>query len=772
VPGERVALIIANDEYDDSELARLEAPGHDAAALAEVLGDADIGNFEVRILRNETVQAGRIAIEEFFLSGTIDDLLLLYFSCHGLKSPEGELFLAMRDTRPGLLAATGLAADFVNRRSAESRAGRIAMFFDCCFGGAFEKGMIVRAAGDAVAKDTFSEQETHDHARGRVVVTASTATQYAFEAGVLAEHDERTSVFTTAVVEGLSTGEADRDGDGRIGVGELFTYVEQQVQRRRPQQRPQKFLYGASGEIELAKTTIHRKPLEPWVVEMLSSAAPEARRDAVAALRERLKSTDLGLALSAWDAVESLCHDEDRDVARAARNAEAEATLRVRPDSLELTVAGEQSVTTQLILSGPPIALATSTRGDEWWLSAEYHKPHVRVTVTDPETDEAAGTLVLESHISVSHVPVRVRRVEGPPPHPPAPPVPSLFRRALARAKTSWRWIAIGVTVLLLGALAVGRPWDDDSSASNGVSLPQGPRLDDNVVVWVDHGNAIWRLVRAGPRGTPTPLADSPARTQEFPVVTPDRRTVLYLSFPPEDPTSTTDTMLHVVATDGSGDRELPLGKTCPNPGRPALSPDASRLAVVCFAEDGARMGGIRIITLSGQLDTVLDPHADAGNPTWSQDGQYIVYWVQNDGPMVRGEPSTDLRAIAVDQSTPSDPVQLTQNEGRVTVPALSPMNDEIVFVRATNSRPPDLYLINLYRTESGLRHKPERRLPVSASASVEEKDPVWSLDGSEILYRVDGKFMKVEPREDATPEPFFHTEVRTDGFMMAWARR
>jgi hypothetical protein len=64
--GRRVALVIANDEYDDPGLAELGAPAHDAAALSDVLGDPAVGDFTVQVLPNGTAQEVRIAVEDVF----------------------------------------------------------------------------------------------------------------------------------------------------------------------------------------------------------------------------------------------------------------------------------------------------------------------------------------------------------------------------------------------------------------------------------------------------------------------------------------------------------------------------------------------------------------------------------------------------------------------------------------------------------------------------------------------------------------------------------
>ena len=63
--------------------------------------------------------------------------------------------------------------------------------------------------------------------------------EYAFEGNDLAdEHQQQPSVFTTALVEGLASGEADRDEDGLISLNELDDYVYDRVRERNPKQTP------------------------------------------------------------------------------------------------------------------------------------------------------------------------------------------------------------------------------------------------------------------------------------------------------------------------------------------------------------------------------------------------------------------------------------------------------------------------------------------------------------------------------------------------------
>ena len=74
---------VANSRYTDSRLARLEAPTHDAEALAAVLAEPGIGSFEVATVVDEEAPRVMQRIEEFCDGRARDDLLLLAFSDTG-----------------------------------------------------------------------------------------------------------------------------------------------------------------------------------------------------------------------------------------------------------------------------------------------------------------------------------------------------------------------------------------------------------------------------------------------------------------------------------------------------------------------------------------------------------------------------------------------------------------------------------------------------------------------------------------------------------------
>jgi hypothetical protein len=116
-----------------------------------------------------------------------------------------------------------------------SRSRRVVLLLDCCYAGAFERGMTARAGTGVGIEERFG-------GRGRAVITASSAMEYAFEGDQLADaHDPAPSVFTSAVVEGLRTGDADRDQDGQVALDELYDYVFDKVRAATPHQTPGKW---------------------------------------------------------------------------------------------------------------------------------------------------------------------------------------------------------------------------------------------------------------------------------------------------------------------------------------------------------------------------------------------------------------------------------------------------------------------------------------------------------------------------------------------------
>jgi hypothetical protein len=247
VDAKRKALLVTCAAYEEPGLRQLRAPVHDAKALERVLADSEVGDFDVTVVRDEKHYVITKHIADFFAQCGPDDLLLVYISGHGIKDDDGHLHFASRNTELTSLDATAVSADFVNRQMKRTRSRRVVLILDCCYAGAFARGMIPRADQTIHLREQFEGS-------GRVVLTASKATEYAFEGDQLISGEERPSVFTGALVRGLATGQADRDADGWISFDDLYDYLSIEVPKETPKQTPTRWVFDAVGELHIARS--------------------------------------------------------------------------------------------------------------------------------------------------------------------------------------------------------------------------------------------------------------------------------------------------------------------------------------------------------------------------------------------------------------------------------------------------------------------------------------------------------------------------------------
>ncbi len=285
----KLALIIGNSEYDDRSLARLMTPSEDVTDLAALLKSPDIGAFdEVIALANEAATNVRRSIARLFNEKSPDDLLLLYFSGHGVLDDQGHLYLAVKDTERDLLSGTAIPANFITGEMDRSRSRRQVLILDCCHSGAFArgtKGVVGASVGTASAFEGTGY--------GRVVLTATDATQYAWEGDSVIGQAEN-SVFTHFMIQGLQTGEADIDADGHVTLDELYDYVYEQVVKQTPRQTPGKWSYKQQGKIIIAQSQLAVRRAEQ---ERLRAQAADWLNQAQAAMKESHWAVALNLLI-------------------------------------------------------------------------------------------------------------------------------------------------------------------------------------------------------------------------------------------------------------------------------------------------------------------------------------------------------------------------------------------------------------------------------------------------------------------------------------------
>ncbi len=365
--GGRHALIVATAHYSDPKFQQLRAPAADAEHLADVLRDPAKGNFDVEVLIDEAQATVTRRIARFFRDRRPDDLLLLHFSCHGVKDERGELFLASADTEIDLLSATGVSAAWLNDQITRTRSRRTVVLLDCCFSGSFPFGMRARGSGVDAPQQL--------QGRGRAIITASSDMEYAYEGDQL-KGEGQPSIFTAAVVEGLETGQADLDQDQLISVDDLYQYVYDRVKESTPSQTPNK-MSELEGPLYLATSSyraeVEPAPLDPELIARTEDRYAGVREGAAQELSELLASSHPPIAVAARQALAQMVEDDSRRVAtraqaalEAADRAEHERAEAERAEAARTARERAEREGAEVVAAGadrtPPPSVATRLR--------------------------------------------------------------------------------------------------------------------------------------------------------------------------------------------------------------------------------------------------------------------------------------------------------------------------------------------------------------------------------------------------------------------------
>jgi formylglycine-generating enzyme required for sulfatase activity/uncharacterized caspase-like protein len=243
----KVALLVGVSDYEPG-LEPLPSAVKDVAALQQVLANPEMGEFAdaaVTVLQNPSRQAMEDAIYSLFANRQRDDLVLFYFSGHGVVDEGGEFYFASRFTRKEqgkLVPTTAVAARPVRDWVEQSRSQRKIIILDSCFSGAFARGVQAKDSGSVNPEQFLG-------GKGTAILTASTSTQYA-----LTQDSLDLSVYTHYLVEGIRTVGADQDDDGWIAAEELHAYAKSKVKEAAPAMTPEFYPVKEGYKILLAKS--------------------------------------------------------------------------------------------------------------------------------------------------------------------------------------------------------------------------------------------------------------------------------------------------------------------------------------------------------------------------------------------------------------------------------------------------------------------------------------------------------------------------------------
>jgi tetratricopeptide (TPR) repeat protein len=283
----KIALLIGVSEFNSDELAPLPKSSADLEAMKEVLIDPELGGFaesDITVLKNPNKQVMEDAIYDLFSKNKRkkDDLLLFYFSGHGITDERGIFYFSNRETRKEngrLRPTTAISSHSIHTWMNECPSRAMATILDCCYSGAFAKGMSAKGTPNALIKEQLGGE-------GRAILTAASATEYAW-----AKDEFDLSAYTYYLLEGVRTGKASLDNDNWLSMEELHEYARQKISDAKLEMTPEFYPVRQGAKIRLFKVKItakeqYRKELQLYLKQGL---IPNYARDRLENLREKLQ---------------------------------------------------------------------------------------------------------------------------------------------------------------------------------------------------------------------------------------------------------------------------------------------------------------------------------------------------------------------------------------------------------------------------------------------------------------------------------------------------
>lgn len=209
-------LFIGLDKYESSQISWLSCAARDAKAMHAIFAD-NLGTGE--LLTNEAATRPHLlAAFERLNSAQADDLVVLYYSGHGTETQE----LVTFDADPARMRETSISLDDLLKVITGLTAKKVLLVIDCCFSGAIGAKCL---SSEHRTKTISSAEETLKKmsGEGRIIITASSANQFAWESGRYGH-----GFLTYHLIEGLK-GPDELVESGRIPFYRLMEYVSSNV---------------------------------------------------------------------------------------------------------------------------------------------------------------------------------------------------------------------------------------------------------------------------------------------------------------------------------------------------------------------------------------------------------------------------------------------------------------------------------------------------------------------------------------------------------------
>jgi uncharacterized caspase-like protein len=205
--------------------------------------------FDYTFFDDKATTANLLALKDTLKQAKEEDMVILYFSGHGMLDDRKDFWYATWDVDARNPGANGLSY-----RQMESLLDSIApvrklLLLDACHSGEVDKSQLVEDAGgtaqsgarSSIKKFKYKQDpslpdignlfelmqemfNSFNKGTGTVVISAAAGDSYALES-----EQWNNGVFTYALINGMMSKAADQNKDGDISIAELSNYVSKQV---------------------------------------------------------------------------------------------------------------------------------------------------------------------------------------------------------------------------------------------------------------------------------------------------------------------------------------------------------------------------------------------------------------------------------------------------------------------------------------------------------------------------------------------------------------
>lgn len=242
--GQRWAVVIGISKYSHPDIPNLRYAHRDAQAFYDFLKSPNGGAFpddHLLVLTNDKATRANVqtAIFDFLKQTRKEDLVMIFFSGHGLSRGRGYSYFVTYDTNPNQIEQTAFNMEEIRTALRKSiHAERVAIFADACYSGAvndYIKGTrSTRVEENLINRYLVEMGKTKP---GIISFTSCAENEISGEAWLFWEH----GIFTFVLISGLggkvtdtegrvkSFESADTNQDGIVTVGELSQYVTKYV---------------------------------------------------------------------------------------------------------------------------------------------------------------------------------------------------------------------------------------------------------------------------------------------------------------------------------------------------------------------------------------------------------------------------------------------------------------------------------------------------------------------------------------------------------------